>query len=119
MVKVNEQLPLSARIEDVSSQNKPEKNSSSKSLETLEKASTERHKQSNERLTAIENLYSDLLGEKESEIDYDITTGLGDLKGSTDANLDKARTCLIQELGEFVPKIISMSKMAVESKHQM
>jgi hypothetical protein len=79
MVTVNEQLPLSARIEDEPSQNKPKKTSTSKILESLEKASEDRQKQSSERLDAIKNLYSDLLGEKDSDITFDISTGLGDL----------------------------------------
>jgi hypothetical protein len=74
MVKVNEQLPPSSRIEDHPSQNKPEKTSTTKILESLEKASAVRQKESSERLDAIQNLYSDLLGAKDDDIASDITT---------------------------------------------
>ena len=119
MVKVNEQLPPSARIEDDSTPNKPGNTSTSKLLEALQKASADRQKQSSERLDAIKSLYSDMLGEKHNDVLFDKTAVLGDLKGCSDSKLDQARTCLIQELGEFVTKKISVTKMIGESKSQM
>ena len=121
-VKVNEQLPPSARIEDSIGKQRTEKNSVTKVLEKLQQVSAEREKHSKERLSTMKNLCSDLMKEKElprSTNGVNIANVLGELNKSSNDDLEMARQYLVKELGDYLPKIKAYTEMATDAQKLM
>ena len=122
MVKVHDQLPNEARIEDISGPRSTQKVTPSQLLDTLAEAGVQMEVRSKERLASMKNLFAELKNEETPDGNLDsnnVSKVLNDLKESTDSELDHARSYLVKEVGDLVPKINAMTEMIVQCKEQM
>ena len=122
MVKIHDQLPNEARIEDMPGPRSTQKVTPSQLLDKLEEAGAQMEVRSKERLDSMKNLFAELKNEGKSDGNTDSTNVskvLRDLKESTDSELDHARSYLVKEVGDLVPKINAMTEMIVQCQEQM
>ena len=91
-------------------------------LDKLEEAGVQMEVRSKERLDSMKNLFAELKNEETPDGNLDsnnVSKVLNDLKESTDSELDHARSYLVKEVGDLVPKINAMTEMIVQCQEQM
>ena len=111
MLKVNDQLPPQARLEDTPKSKIEHKEKSSSILVEFEKVSKKMECKSQERMDTIRNILDDLQSETQTPTTDSslLSKVLNNLEDSTETDLDQARFYLTSEVGNILQKVTQMS----------